>query len=70
VTESTFHQLELIGREEELTKLKRSLESAIAGKGSTIFVSGEPGIGKTRLIEEFRKHAREQDVKILSGMAV
>ena len=52
--ELALKQPELIGREEELSKLKERLNNAIAGKGSAIFISGEAGIGKTRLVSEVR----------------
>ncbi|MEW5937754.1 MAG: AAA family ATPase [Candidatus Thermoplasmatota archaeon] len=58
-----------MGRDSELTVLKTSLSNALRSRGSTIFISGEAGIGKTRLVEEFRKHAGARDVKILSGTA-
>jgi predicted ATPase len=59
----------LIGRKAELACLKQHLADAIAGKGSTILISGEPGIGKTALVEAFKEYAATQDVKILSGAA-
>ncbi len=58
----------LIGRDAELSALKQHLANAISGKGYTVLISGEPGIGKTRLVEEFRKHA--EGVRILSGAAM
>ncbi|MFO7619408.1 MAG: AAA family ATPase, partial [Thermoplasmata archaeon] len=60
----------LIGRDAELGILKQHLTDAISGKGSTILISGEPGIGKTALVEEFRKHAEAEGVRILSGAAL
>jgi tetratricopeptide (TPR) repeat protein/KaiC/GvpD/RAD55 family RecA-like ATPase len=52
----------LVGRERELEELMRSSDSAFEGKGTTIFVSGEAGAGKTRFVNEFLssvKHKRE-----------
>ena len=46
----------LVGREEELDLLARRWERARAGEGQFVQIVGEPGIGKSRLIEEF--HAR------------
>ena len=43
-----------VGREEELAMLARSSERALAGEGEFVLIVGEPGIGKSRLIEEFR----------------
>ena len=57
----------LVGREHELEELHSFLNSAINGKGTTVFVSGEAGAGKTRLVTEFLKQARKQEVTILTG---
>ena len=45
-----------IGRDEELGLLARRWESVRAGEGQLVLIVGEPGLGKSRLIEEF--HAR------------
>ena len=45
-----------VGREEELGLLQRRWECALAGEGQLALIVGEPGLGKSRLIEEF--HAR------------
>jgi hypothetical protein len=44
----------LVGREEELDLLHHRWESALRGEGQLALVVGEPGIGKSRLVEEFR----------------
>ena len=44
----------LAGREEELELLLRRWERAEKGEGQVALVVGEPGIGKSRLVEEFR----------------
>lgn len=67
MTELALQQPELIGRAEELNKLKQSLDNAIAGKGSTIFISGEAGIGKTRLVSELIKEAEVKNVQLIQG---
>jgi class 3 adenylate cyclase len=43
-----------IGREKDLDLLVRSAEHALAGDGQFVLLVGEPGIGKSRLVEEFR----------------
>ncbi len=65
--ESTLQQPELIGREEELNNLKQYLDHAIAGKGSTIFIAGEAGIGKTRLVSELIKVAESKGAQVIQG---
>ena len=44
----------LVGREEELKLLRRRWERARAGAGQLALIVGEPGIGKSRLVAEFR----------------
>jgi class 3 adenylate cyclase len=41
----------LVGRDEELALLQRRWQEAKAGEGSVVLVSGEPGIGKSRLAQ-------------------
>ena len=42
-----------VGREEELSLLMRRWERARAGEGQLVMVVGEPGLGKSRLVQEF-----------------
>jgi class 3 adenylate cyclase/predicted ATPase len=53
------HLTPLVGREEEIAILMRRWERAQQGDGQLVLIVGEPGIGKSRLIEEF--HARMRD---------
>jgi DNA-binding CsgD family transcriptional regulator/tetratricopeptide (TPR) repeat protein len=43
----------LIGREQALRQLDRALDRVAPSRGALVVVSGEAGIGKTRLLEEF-----------------
>ena len=58
---------ELVGRGSELTKLTDSLDAVVEGNGSTTFISGEAGIGKTRLVEELISAAEERGAKMIRG---
>ncbi len=49
----------LIGRDEEIAMLLRRWERARQGEGQFVLIVGEPGLGKSRLIEEFRNRLRE-----------
>ena len=44
----------LVGREDELALLTRRWSRALEGEGQFVQIVGEPGIGKSRLVEEFR----------------
>jgi tetratricopeptide (TPR) repeat protein len=57
----------LVGRSNELSALFGALDLAIKANGHTIFVSGEAGSGKTRLVNEFVEAARKREINILSG---
>jgi len=48
-----------VGREEELGLLARQWGRARAGDGQLVLIVGEPGIGKSRLVEEFRAKLAE-----------
>jgi class 3 adenylate cyclase/predicted ATPase len=49
------HLTPLIGRQAELGLLQKQYSKVKRGKGQVVLVSGEPGIGKSRLIMELRK---------------
>ena len=56
-----------IGREQELTTINDCLEEALAGKGQFITVVGEAGIGKSRLLREFRHSLDREQITVLEG---
>ena len=43
-----------VGREEELNTLRKLLLQSWEGKGSTVFINGIPGMGKTALLGEMQ----------------
>ena len=49
----------LVGREDELALLTRRWSRALEGEGQFVQIVGEPGIGKSRLVEEFRAKLAE-----------
>jgi DNA-binding winged helix-turn-helix (wHTH) protein/tetratricopeptide (TPR) repeat protein len=57
----------LIGRAKECTVLDAALASAVAGRGGLVAVTGEPGIGKTRLVEELAAGAAAAGVRVVWG---
>jgi predicted ATPase len=50
---SHFPARKIVGRERERMELRSGFEAAMAGSGSVLGVAGEPGIGKTALVEDF-----------------
>ena len=48
-----------VGREEELSLLTRRWDRARTGEGQLVLIVGEPGLGKSRLIEEFHAQLAE-----------
>src|SRR5262245_53695249 len=51
----------LVGREVELARLHARRESALSGQRQLVFVTGEPGIGKTALVETFLAEVGERE---------
>ena len=60
----------LIGRTSELAALETVFNHARAGRGQIAFVVGEAGIGKSRLIHEFRRRLGDQEVTWLQGRCI
>src|SRR6188472_157480 len=60
----------LVGRDEEARRLRAALAAAGTGRGSTVFLSGEAGIGKSRLVREIARTAGEGGLPVLAGRAV
>ena len=56
-----------VGRRSEIGELEDCLASVTDGNGKTVFVSGEAGTGKTRLINEFLKLTRKRELTIMVG---
>ena len=59
-----------IGREKEMAELQRRLHAAIAGECEFVVLAGEPGIGKSRLVDELKSLARARKIRVLSGRFV
>jgi tetratricopeptide (TPR) repeat protein len=57
----------LVGRDKERGLLKQRVDAALRGEGSLVFITGEPGIGKTRLAWEARPYARGRGFLWLEG---
>jgi DNA-binding CsgD family transcriptional regulator len=60
----------LVGRDEEARQLRAALAGAEAGRGGAVFLTGEAGIGKSRLVREAVRAAAELGLTVLVGRAV
>jgi DNA-binding CsgD family transcriptional regulator/tetratricopeptide (TPR) repeat protein len=59
-----------VGRARELGELEQALAAAQTGSGTTALVSGEAGIGKTRLAAELARRARAIGFEVLVGRSI
>jgi DNA-binding CsgD family transcriptional regulator/tetratricopeptide (TPR) repeat protein len=59
----------VVGRATELDELLRAVRSARSGRGSSILLLGEGGVGKTRLLGEAAVAARQAGIGLLSARA-
>jgi DNA-binding CsgD family transcriptional regulator len=62
VTSPTF-----VGRVAEFAVLDRALEDAERGHTTTILIGGDPGVGKTRLLQTWNTRLLERGVRVASG---
>ena len=54
-----------VGRADEMCLLHECWERAAQGEGHSVLISGEPGIGKTRLVEEFGNLVHQQGYRVI-----
>ena len=59
----------LVGREDELRAIGSLLEAA-GDRGGALLVRGEPGIGKSTLLEAARREAAERGLRVLAAAGV
>ena len=60
----------LVGRDAFLTLIERRLADTAAGSGQLMFVAGEAGIGKTRLLDEVVARAAARGMTVIRGSAL
>ena len=60
----------LVGREQELRALSGYFEQAKRGQGQVVFLSGEAGLGKSRLLLEFRRSLVDEPLTWLEGQCI
>src|ERR1700758_4252017 len=57
----------LVGRSAELAALQACIQAPTRGQGSVVLLSGEAGIGKSRLVAELQRSAEAPGFQLLSG---
>ncbi|MFE1521236.1 AAA family ATPase [[Kitasatospora] papulosa] len=57
----------LIGRTDELAALRRAVEPALENGTAVVLLEGEPGAGKSRLMEEVARHAKDRGALVVWG---
>ncbi|MFC4071641.1 AAA family ATPase, partial [Actinoplanes subglobosus] len=60
----------LIGRDTEMALLDRLLDQTAAERGSALVIRGEPGIGKTALLDRLARTAEERGMRVLTAAGV
>jgi predicted ATPase len=56
-----------VGRTQELSDLVAALDETASGRGSLCLLTGEPGIGKTRLMSELGQVAADGGFRVVAG---
>src|SRR5262245_51024562 len=57
----------VIGRAPQLDALRQLIDAASGGHGQAVLISGEAGVGKSRLVAEAKRYAAARDVLLLQG---
>jgi tetratricopeptide (TPR) repeat protein len=60
----------LVGRDRELSELGATLQRVAEAEGGVLAVTGEPGVGKSHLVEAAHEHARELGLRWLSARCI
>src|SRR5215475_8658066 len=68
---SSDHVSKMVGRAGPLAELQAAFKKAMRGQRQIIFVAGEPGIGKTTLVDSFHRHvSRQGNIRTARGQCV
>lgn len=61
------YSLPMIGRQAELQLVREKIDKALQGQGQVIGITGEAGVGKSRLVAEIIDHAAGLGIQVLNG---
>jgi DNA-binding NarL/FixJ family response regulator len=59
----------VVGRDAEVARLQSAVDAALASRTACVYVVGEAGVGKTRLLTEVAAYAQRQGTALLTGRA-
>jgi len=60
----------ILGRETELAKMRSWFNQVLGGERQTIFLTGEPGIGKSTMVQAFLEQAADDSVLVVRGQCL
>jgi DNA-binding winged helix-turn-helix (wHTH) protein/tetratricopeptide (TPR) repeat protein len=60
----------ILGREAELAQMQSWLDQALGGERQTIFLTGEPGIGKTTIVQAFLEQVSDASFLVVRGQCL
>jgi class 3 adenylate cyclase/tetratricopeptide (TPR) repeat protein/ribosomal protein L40E len=61
---------ELVGRKEEIKKLKECVDKLFEGQGHFVAITGRAGVGKTRLVEEIKNYIKNKEIYWFEGCGI
>lgn len=70
IRESFLQAAHFQAREAEMDVLLSALHQAMCGRGQVLLIGGESGVGKSRLLDEFRAQALVRGARVLRGQTV
>ena len=63
-------EIGILGREAELAKMRSWLNRALGGERQAVFITGEPGIGKTTIVQAFLEETCHAPVMVARGQCL
>jgi len=61
---------QFVGRSQEMTVVRGYFDQAKRGRGQVVFITGEAGLGKSRLLHEFRRSILDEPMTWLEGHCI